>query len=394
MKDIIKEEKIFLGNKRKDERINSESSETNKKIKNSEEKILRQISSIGPALNKINDIEKNKIYLLNEKKEENDNNIQINENKNTNLISTKIKENKRQACEKCGKRNNVLIFNSCKDILDYLASINLFNLFIKNSSIFNKYLKLKYNQPKKICSDCLLKILNNQLELENFIRNNEFNNEYPFNDLLDNINLKNFNSIETPIKKPILNYLNQIITKKKQPMNSVINNLNNNSPNSNPNLIMGYINLFTNQLIPNIFNYPYFSQIANLNRPVGMIPFNNKNISINEKEKENNNITTINNDLNDYVKIKKKDFDELFNLVGECYHKLLSIKNNRELNLNLNDSSQKQDNSNSNLYNDVNNKETYNNQFNDNFNKQLWNNLNKNINNIISDKNELNDVKK
>ena len=393
MKDIIKEEKIFLGNKRKDERINSESSETNKKIKNSEEKILRQISSIGPALNKINDIEKNKIYLLNEKKEENDNNIQINENKNTNSISKKIKENKRQACEKCGKRNNVLIFNSCKDILDYLASINLFNLFIKNSSIFNKYLKLKYNQPKKICSDCLLKILNNQLELENFIRNNEFNNEYPFNDLLDNINLKNFNSIETPIKKPILNYLNQIITKKKQPMNSVINNLNNNSPNSNPNLIMGYINPFTNQLIPNIFNYTYFSQIANLNRPVGMIPFNNKNICINEKEKENN-ITTINNDLNDYVKIKKKDFDELFNLVGECYHKLLSIKNNRELNLNLNDSSQKQDNSNSNLYNDVNNKETYNNQFNDNFNKQLWNNLNKNINNIISDKNELNDVKK
>ena len=393
MKDIIKEEKIFLGNKRKDERINSESSETNKKIKNSEEKILRQISSIGPALNKINDIEKNKIYLLNEKKEENDNNIQINENKNTNSISKKIKENKRQACEKCGKRNNVLIFNSCKDILDYLASINLFNLFIKNSSIFNKYLKLKYNQPKKICSDCLLKILNNQLELENFIRNNEFNNEYPFNDLLDNINLKNFNSIETPIKKPILNYLNQIITKKKQPMNSVINNLNNNSPNSNPNLIMGYINPFTNQLIPNIFNYQYFSQIANLNRPVGMIPFNNKNICINEKEKENN-ITTINNDLNDYVKIKKKDFDELFNLVGECYHKLLSIKNNRELNLNLNDSSQKQDNSNLNLYNDVNNKETYNNQFNDNFNKQLWNNLNKNINNIISDKNELNDVKK
>ena len=124
-----------------------------------------------------------------------------------------------------------------------------------------------------------------------------------------------------------------------------------------------------------------------------MIPFNNKNICINEKEKENN-ITTINNDLNDYVKIKKKDFDELFNLVGECYHKLLSIKNNRELNLNLNDSSQKQDNSNLNLYNDVNNKETYNNQFNDNFNKQLWNNLNKNINNIISDKNELNDVKK
>ena len=393
MKDIIKEEKIFLGNKRKDERINSESSETNKKIKNSEEKILRQISSIGPALNKINDIEKNKIYLLNEKKEENDNNIQINENKNTNSISKKIKENKRQACEKCGKRNNVLIFNSCKDILDYLASINLFNLFVKNSSIFNKYLKLKYNQPKKICSDCLLKILNNQLELENFIRNNEFNNEYPFNDLIDNINLKNFNSIETPIKKPILNYLNQIITKKKLPINYVINNLNNNSPNSNPNLIMGYINPFTNQLIPNIFNYPYFSQIANLNRPVGMIPFNNKNICINEKEKENN-ITTINNDLNDYVKIKKKDFDELFNLVGECYHKLLSIKNNRELNLNLNDSSQKQDNSNLNLYNDVNNKETYNNQFNDNFNKQLWNNLNKNINNIISDKNELNDVKK
>ena len=343
---MIKEQKIFLGNKRKEERINRESSEINKKVEIPEEKVIREISLIRPVSYKINVIEKN-----NEKIKENDINIQLNENKTTNLICPKFKDNHKQGCEKCGQRNNVLIFNSCQSILEYLDSTNFNNLLFKITVIFNKYIKLKYNKPKKICSDCLLKISNNLLELENFVRNNELNNEYPFNDLLENINLKNFNNNKTREKSPILNNSNKKILKEKKPIYSVINNLNNN-----------FSNCFKN---------------SHFIRPARIIPLNYKNISINEKEKENN-INNTNNDKNDYIKIKNKDFDELFNLVSACYHKLLNIKNNRDLNLNLKDSNRKQEFSNFNLFSGVINKETYNNQINNkNFNGQLWNYSNK-----------------
>ena len=177
MQEIRKEKNIFLGNKRREERMDRKSFEINEKIENPEKKILRDISLIKPVLNKINVLDKNKIEL-DEKNEEN-------------------------ACEKCGKRNNVLIFNSCQGILEYLASLNFKNLLFNNPNTFEKYKKIKYNQPKKICSNCLFKISNNHLELENFIRNNENNNEYPFNDLFDNMNLKYFNNIEKPKSKTV-----------------------------------------------------------------------------------------------------------------------------------------------------------------------------------------------
>jgi len=81
---------------------------------------LKEISLLRQVLNKINIIEKNKLDLDEKKEIENDRNIiWLNENKTINLIYPKIKENFKQACEKCGHKNNVLIFNSFQSILEY-----------------------------------------------------------------------------------------------------------------------------------------------------------------------------------------------------------------------------------------------------------------------------------
>ena len=383
MEEFSKEKKIFLGNKRKGERMNKNSTEKNKNVEDSERKVLDKLSLLRPVLNKINIIEKNK-HDFDEKKEENDSNYQINENKTKNLIYPKVKENFKPACEKCGHRNNVLIFNSCQNIKEYLTSLNYINLLPNNTNIFDKYIKIKYNKPRKICSDCLLKISNNKLEFENFIGNNEFDNEYPFNDLFNNINLKNFNNIERQRKNPFLNNLNKKYLNQKQFTNPHVNNLINNTPNyiPNQNLIIEYLNRLTNQFLPYnntknnnsqnlllqyyLLNYPNFSQISHLNQQAEILPPNYNNISnLNEKLNKNN-------DLDDYVRIKNKDFDELFNLVSDCYHKLLNIKNKRDLNSDLKYAYKKQDNSNFNLPNVVNNKKTDNNKFiNNNYHEQL-----------------------
>ena len=395
MEEFSKEKKIFLGNKRKGERMNKNSTEKNKNVEDSERKVLDKLSLLRPVLNKINIIEKNK-HDFDEKKEENDSNYQINENKTKNLIYPKVKENFKPACEKCGHRNNVLIFNSCQNIKEYLTSLNYINLLPNNTNIFDKYIKIKYNKPRKICSDCLLKISNNKLEFENFIGNNEFDNEYPFNDLFNNINLKNFNNIERQRKNPFLNNLNKKYLNQKQFTNPHVNNLINNTPNyiPNQNSIIEYLNRLTNQFLPYnntnnknnnsqnlllqyyLLNYPNFSQISHLNQQAEILPPNYNNISnLNEKLNKNN-------DLDDYVRIKNKDFDELFNLVSDCYHKLLNIKNKRDLNSDLKDAYKKQDNSNFNLPNVVNNKKTDNNKFiNNNYHEQLEyinNNISKN----------------
>ena len=69
---------------------------------------------------------------------------------------------------------------------------------------------------------------------------------------MQDMNLKYFNNIEKPQKKPILNNLNKKIINQKQLINPDINNLKNNSLNfiSNPNLIWRYINPLSNQFIP------------------------------------------------------------------------------------------------------------------------------------------------
>jgi len=62
--------------KKKNERMNKNSSEINKNLENSEEKVLKEISLLRQVLNKINIIEKNKLDLDEKKEIENDRNIQ------------------------------------------------------------------------------------------------------------------------------------------------------------------------------------------------------------------------------------------------------------------------------------------------------------------------------
>ena len=61
---------------KKNERMNKNSSEINKNLENSEEKVLEEISLLRQVLNKINIIEKNKLDLDEKKEIENDRNIQ------------------------------------------------------------------------------------------------------------------------------------------------------------------------------------------------------------------------------------------------------------------------------------------------------------------------------
>ena len=61
---------------KKNERMNKNSSEINKNLENSEEKVLKEISLLRQVLNKINIIEKNKLDLDEKKEIENDRNIQ------------------------------------------------------------------------------------------------------------------------------------------------------------------------------------------------------------------------------------------------------------------------------------------------------------------------------
>ena len=134
MEEIRKKTKNFLSHKRKSIEIKNE-----------------RISLIKPVFNNIEATKSNK-FNLNEQKE--------------NICD----ENKKINCEKCGQKNYLLFFNSCQGILEYLFSLKMRNALLKNAKIFRKYLQLQYNKPRKICSDCLLKILNSQSELENFIK--------------------------------------------------------------------------------------------------------------------------------------------------------------------------------------------------------------------------------
>lgn len=366
MEEIRKKTKNFLSHKRKSIEIKNE-----------------RISLIKPVFNNIEATKSNK-FNLNEQKE--------------NICD----ENKKINCEKCGQKNYLLFFNSCQGILEYLFSLKMRNALLKNAKIFRKYLQLQYNKPRKICSDCLLKILNSQSELEYFIKKNELNND-PFDGLFNNVNLKYFNNKEIPEKKI---FLNKKISNQNQVLNSNINNLNNAFPNFNPNhnLIIGYLNPSNNQFVPcnnyNYFanqdtfnenfninninqnlplqsyllNYQNYSQNSNLNQPAKIILPNNDNISnlnnfpvtseLNENDMNSNSNYNSNSNSNSnkensisnssgYVKIKNKDFDELFNVISECYHKLLDIKNNSDLNSNLKESSQEQDNNNDQI-NDIN----------------------------------------
>ena len=355
------------------------------------------------------------------------------------------KENKvgKNICQKCNTKDNLLLFNSAKSILDYLSRKNI---FINKNNFLGE--KINFYSPKIICLNCLLTISKNRYEFDKFIRANNYKkndgNDNPFINLLENPNLKKLSYFD--IKKVRNNRQNELNDKNKKKENSEKilpqdaksstsinnepkNNINNNEPininnnkinikNSNikvdflntlnyfflplinynmpfnqnisnlnihnnfTNNLNGLFNINTtsknsetkenninqnNSLQPPLINIPDILQNTLLNKPPSLFPMNNneilnlspllnKNYPI-ENNKKDNNANTIQNNSNrnnndkgkiskenneiieqnviskDYTLIDNKSFDEFFKIISNLYHRLLDIKNNRDLNI-------------------------------------------------------------
>ena len=395
-------------------------------------------------------------------------------------------------CQRCNSGDNLLSFNSCKNIIDYLSKKKILiskNLFSNENIIFDT--------PKTICLNCLLMISKNKIELEKFIASNKSKNievnDNPFDNLFENSNLKMFNNIEpknnkTKNQKGLNEKLGYIPGKSQAPDTNIPSSLNiaqntNNNIFNNGNINLDYLNNLNYQFLPSInYNMPFNQNIANLN-----IPYNNdlnslftlNNLLKNPENKDNNNINNINNiiqnnqlpnpllnysdilqnsllnkpvdlftsnntgllnlcpfpvlnksfsmekksengnglntmknsinTINDKEKvtkgenenseqkinhenltfIKNKDFDEIFQITYNLYHKLLDIKVSRDLNLDTKKLVDKYNqislSNNLNFFNDLNNNINKNldlNQLNNNnnFNNINFNSSNHNLN--------------
>ena len=362
-------------------------------------------------------------------------------------INTENKVDK-NICQKCNTKDNLLLFNSVKSILDYLSRKNI---FINKNNFLGE--KINFYKPKIICLNCLLTISKNRYEFDKFIRANNYkknvSNDNPFINLLENPNLKKLSYFD--IKKVRNNRRNELNDKNKNKENSqdaksstsinnepknninnngtINNNINNNEPNNinnnkinikNSNIKVDFLNTliyfflplinyimpfnqnisnlnihnnFTNNLNglfninttsknsetnenninqnnslqPPLINIPDILQNTLLNKPPSLFPLNNneilnlspllnKNYPI-ENNKKDNNANTIQNNANrnnndkgkiskenneiieqnviskEYTLIDNKSFDEFFKIISNLYHRLLDIKNNRDLNI-------------------------------------------------------------
>ena len=362
-------------------------------------------------------------------------------------INTENKVDK-NICQKCNTKDNLLLFNSVKSILDYLSRKNI---FINKNNFLGE--KINFYKPKIICLNCLLTISKNRTEFDKFIRANNYkknvSNDNPFINLLENPNLKKLSYFD--IKKVRNNRRNELNDKNKNKENSqdaksstsinnepknninnngtINNNINNNEPNNinnnkisikNSNINFDFLNTlnyfflplinyimpfnqnisnlnihnnFTNNLNglfninttsknsetkenninqnnslqPPLINIPDILQNTLLNKPPSLFPLNNneilnlspllnKNYPI-ENNKKDNNANTIQNNANrnnndkgkiskenneiieqnviskEYTLIDNKSFDEFFKIISNLYHRLLDIKNNRDLNI-------------------------------------------------------------
>ena len=324
MQKIRKENSSFLGHKRNDEEIKKEGNERINEAKKPKEKFNKNLLLKKPKLyDDLIDIEKKDINL-DENKEEKDNNIGSNNNEITNSFNTNMERVENKVCEKCGERNNVIIFKSSRSILEYLTDKKIIHLF-KNSVISEKYYNLKYNKKRMICTNCIINLSKNQIEFQNFITKDKLNdnsnkeiNEYPFDNLFNNLNLKNFNNKEKMnknndfISPSIKGKIEEIPQKRITPniyyakenlsMNSELNNIqknnlinNNNHIFTNPNLNIGYVNTLNSQFVPYpnynmpldqnivnttlpnycILNYPDVFKASHLRQPIGFITLNN-----------------------------------------------------------------------------------------------------------------------
>ena len=317
MQIIGKGNTTFLGHKRKEEQIKIEDNEIIKSSQKPKEKLVQKTLLKKPKLIDLIDDEKNIINLY-ENKEEKDHIIESNHNQTINSFNMNMDTLENNICEICGEINNVITFNSFRSILEYLTAKKIIYLF-KNSVISEKYYNLKYNKLRMICSNCLINLSKNQIEFEKFFKKDKLDekgiNHNPFDNLFDNVNLKNFNNKEkinknNEIISPLLQdkieenppkkiTSNKCNTKKNLLMNSELNNnqlnhLNNNNSNAfiNPNLNIGYVNTLNSQFIP----FPSYNMYENQNIGNTTIPnyynnmFDNNNVLNNMDFKQNNNI--------------------------------------------------------------------------------------------------------
>ena len=328
MQIIGKGNTTFLGHKRKEEQIKIEDNEIIKSSQKPKEKLVQKTLLKKPKLIDLIDDEKNIINLY-ENKEEKDPIIESNHNQTINSFNINMDTLENNICEICGEINNVITFNSFRSILEYLTAKKIIYLF-KNSVISEKYYNLKYNKLRMICSNCLINLSKNQIEFENFFKKDKLDEEginyNPFDNLFDNVNLKNFNNREkinknNEIISPLLQdkieenppkkiTSNKCNTKKNLLMNSELNNnqlnhLNNNNSNAfiNPNLNIGYVNTLNSQFIP----FPSYNMYENQNIGNTTIPnyynnmFDNNNVLNNMDFKQNNNNINQSKPLQYYV---------------------------------------------------------------------------------------------
>ena len=308
---------------------------------------IKNLNLLGHKRN-INNIIENDEFKVNEEEKTRENNqnklstkkpeffhISIEEKNGNNLeringayvnnmdINTENKVDK-NICQKCNTKDNLLLFNSVKAILDYLSRKKS---VIDKNNFFGE--KIYFYPPKIICLNCLLTISKNRTEFDKFIRANNYKKNdggnNPFNNLLENPNLKKLSYFDIR-KVRRQNELNdkskskdnseKILSQDGKSSTSIINepknninknsnniNINNNEPNNisnnkinikNRNINIDFLNTLNYFFLPLInCNMPFNQNIANLNNSNNSTNnlnglFNNNTSSKNLETKENN----------------------------------------------------------------------------------------------------------
>ena len=286
-------------------------------------------------------------------KDDNDNifdNLFENPNlKNFNNIETKkivnIDNNKNKSLDELN--------NKMKDILDNFYSQNakmptlLNNIPSNNNNIFNN---------PNINFDFLN--ISNYLPLINF--------NLPFNQNISNLSIPNLNSNDLNTCQNNFKTKNNIKNQTNPLQHQILNNkdiLQNSLFNKPPGLLTP-----NNTDLINIFKNPLLNKNSltekNKQKENGQSIIINNNIETKniaeKKDKDVNENLDKRNIPNDFIKIKNKDFDEIFEMTNSLYNKLLDIKVNRDLNLVttkiLDKDNQKLSSNNLNILKSINNK--------------------------------------
>ena len=279
----------FLGYKRRNEEIKKEEDMNIK-----EEKPYIKITLKKPELNEEIIKEKNIIHL-NEDKIGKKHNLDLDNNLCKKMIQTHINKFQNKICKKCGHEKSIINFNFLKYNLDYFNPNNA-RLFRKLRNLIRKCINKNNEKSLTICGDCLLELLNNEIEFENFIARNEINystnNEISrsFTDNLAFVKDRQEDPFKNLYESPFLKYLN---SKEKINYNKNILSPENKKKNkfSGSKSIFNKMNKIGNKLINYDLNWAsknnkiYNNTSKNINSNSGntknlnspFLPFNNYN---------------------------------------------------------------------------------------------------------------------